>query len=190
MIMMFATLTLLIISFNSNFSVCEYMADHDVGQGMTLFDPLRRMLQCSYEPRHDKTNKMSVRPAKIQISLGIRTVWSESSLSAWRNLGSLATHWAHNEDSDQTARMPGWSESSLGAHSFCLFCHVAAHNYFLGAVNLWLQVAVYLVFQCNLWRPLWLFSKRAWNSYIMVTNRTVNHFIFAFSLLRDFVISD
>ena len=66
MIMMFATLTLLIISFNSNFSVCESMADHDVGQGMTfLFDPLRRMLQCSYEPRHVKTNKMCVRPAKI-----------------------------------------------------------------------------------------------------------------------------
>ena len=33
-------------------------------------------------------------------------VWSESSLSAWRNLGSLATHWAHSEDSDQTGRMP------------------------------------------------------------------------------------
>ena len=44
------------------------------------------------EPRHDKTNKVSVRPAKTQISLGIRPVWSESSLSAWRNLGSLATH--------------------------------------------------------------------------------------------------
>ena len=27
-------------------------------------------------PRHDKTNKMSVRPAKTQISLGIRPVWS------------------------------------------------------------------------------------------------------------------
>ena len=26
------------------------------------------------EPRHDKTNKMSVRPAKTQISLGIRPV--------------------------------------------------------------------------------------------------------------------
>ena len=25
-----------------------------------------------YEPRHDKTSKMSVRPAKTQISLGIR----------------------------------------------------------------------------------------------------------------------
>ena len=25
-------------------------------------------------------------------------VWSESSLSAWRKLGSLATHWVHSED--------------------------------------------------------------------------------------------
>ena len=58
------------------------------------------------EPRHDKTNKVSVRPAKTQISLGIRPVWSESSLSAWRRIRSLATHWKHNEDSDQTWRMP------------------------------------------------------------------------------------
>ena len=41
---------------------------------------------------------VSVRPAKTQISLGIRPVWSESSLSAWRKLGLLATHWAHSED--------------------------------------------------------------------------------------------
>ena len=33
-------------------------------------------------------------------------VWSESSLSAWRKLGSLATHWAHSEDADQTRQMP------------------------------------------------------------------------------------
>ena len=58
------------------------------------------------EPPHDKTNKMSMHPAKIQISLGIHPDWSESSLSAWRKLGSLATHWAHSEDSDQTGRMP------------------------------------------------------------------------------------
>ena len=43
-----------------------------------------------------------VRPAKTPISLGIRSVWSESSLSPWRNIKSLATHWAHSEDSDQT----------------------------------------------------------------------------------------
>ena len=41
-----------------------------------------------------------------QISLGIFPVWSESSLSTWRKLWSLATHWAHNKDSDQTGRMP------------------------------------------------------------------------------------
>ena len=39
-----------------------------------------------------------VRPAKTQISLGICPVWSESSLSAWRNIKSLATQWAHSKD--------------------------------------------------------------------------------------------
>ena len=58
------------------------------------------------EPRYDKTNKVSVRPANAQISLGIRSVWSESSLSAWGSLGPLATHWVHSEDSDQTGRLP------------------------------------------------------------------------------------
>ena len=40
-----------------------------------------------------KPTKWHVCPAKAQSSLGIRPVWSESSLSAWRKLGSLATHW-------------------------------------------------------------------------------------------------
>ena len=53
-----------------------------------------------------KPTKWHVRPAKTQISLGIRPVWSESSLSAWRKLGSLATHWAHSEDSNQSGLMP------------------------------------------------------------------------------------
>ena len=40
-----------------------------------------------------------------------RSAWkstqsNQSSLSAWRNVGSLATHWAHSEDSDQTGRRP------------------------------------------------------------------------------------
>ena len=39
-----------------------------------------------------QTNNVAVRPAKTQISLGIRPVWSESSLSAWRKLCSLSTH--------------------------------------------------------------------------------------------------
>ena len=63
-------------------------------------------VKSQFEPPYDKTNNVVERPAKTQISLGIRPVWSESSLSAWKKLGSLATHWAHSEDSDQTGRMP------------------------------------------------------------------------------------
>ena len=37
---------------------------------------------------------------------GICPVWSQSSLFAWRKLRSLATHWAHSKDSDQTGQMP------------------------------------------------------------------------------------
>ena len=53
------------------------------------------------EPPHLKTNKMTVRPAKTQISLGIRPVWSKSSLA-------------------DSIRCPGWSESSLAAHAILL----------------------------------------------------------------------
>ena len=53
-----------------------------------------------------KPTKWHVCPVKPQISLGIHPVWSESSLSAWRKLGSLATHCAHSKNSDQTGRMP------------------------------------------------------------------------------------
>ena len=57
------------------------------------------------EPPHDKTNKMTVRPAKTQISLGIRPVWSESSLCAqWVAKDPSFLH-ADSEDSDQTGRM-------------------------------------------------------------------------------------
>ena len=53
-----------------------------------------------------KPTKWHVHPAKTQISLGICPGWSESSLCAWRKLGSLATHWAHSKDSDQTGQVP------------------------------------------------------------------------------------
>ena len=91
------------------FTVEQYLMSQP---GQIGIHPLPRFYQphlfmiIIFEPRHDKTNKMAVRPAKTQISLGIRPVWSESSLSAWRNLGSLATHWAHSGDSGQTGRMP------------------------------------------------------------------------------------
>ena len=57
------------------------------------------------EPRHDKTNKMNVRPAKIQISLGIRPVWSESSLCTQSVVKDPSFLHADSEDADQTGQM-------------------------------------------------------------------------------------
>ena len=54
--------------------------------------------------KQKKQTKWHVRPAKTQISVGIRPVWSEFSLFPWRKLGSLPTHWARIEVYDQT----GW----------------------------------------------------------------------------------
>ena len=57
------------------------------------------------ETQHDKTNEMSVRPAKTQISLGIRPVWSESSQCAQGVAEDPRFLHAESEDSDQTGRM-------------------------------------------------------------------------------------
>ena len=72
-----------------------------------------------------------VRSEKSQISLGIRQVWSESSLTAWRKPGSLATHWTHNKDTDQTGWIAQADLSLRWAHMpFCCFCREAAHILF------------------------------------------------------------
>ena len=76
-----------------------------------------------FEPRHDKTNKVSVRPAKTRISLGIRPVWSESSLSAWRKLGVL-----NYPLSAQRRRWSDWADSQAD-----LSLHWA-HSHFVGFV--------------------------------------------------------
>ena len=64
----------------------------------------------------------------------LRSAWAsaqsdQSSLSAWRNLGPLATHWAHSENSDQT----GWSEGQADP-SLCW-----VHTHFVGFVMRWPQ---------------------------------------------------
>ena len=69
-----------------------------------------------------KPIKWHICPAKTQISLGIRPDWSESSLSAWRKVGSLATHWAHSED---------WSDWADAQADLSLRW---AHTHFVGFV--------------------------------------------------------
>ena len=78
-----------------------------------------------------KPTKWPVRPAKTQISLGIRPVWSEALLTAWRNLGSLATNRAHSEDADQTGRMPSliWVFAGWAHMPFSWFYRAAAQFY-------------------------------------------------------------
>ena len=63
-------------------------------------------IESVHKPSHDETNKMNVHPAKPQISLGIRPVWSESSLcDQWVAKDARFLH-ADREYSDQTGRMP------------------------------------------------------------------------------------
>ena len=92
--------------------------------------------------RITKPTKWYVRPAKTQISLGIRPIWSEFSLSAWRTIGSLATHWAHSEDSDQIERM-----------SRLTWVFGGRTCYFVGFVLRWLECKLrvgYLAYQVTL----------------------------------------
>ena len=73
-----------------------------------------------------KPTKWHVHPAKTPISLGICPVWSESSLSAWRKLGSLAIHWAHSEDWSDWADAQADLSHRWVHMPFCWFCHKAA----------------------------------------------------------------
>ena len=104
-------------------------------------------------PLHtDRNFCVSDRCKEISRSMTKQTtwVWSESLLSAWRKLGWLCwgltshstifqscrdgaiTSWVLSYPLSAQWRLirlgecPGWPESSLGARSFCWFCHVMA----------------------------------------------------------------
>ena len=79
-----------------------------------------------YEPHHDKTNKMSVHPAKTQISLGIRPVWSESSL--WAQWVAMDPSFLHADTED-------WSDWADALADLSLRW---AHTHFVGFVVSWL----------------------------------------------------
>ena len=79
----------------------------------------------SFEPRHEKKNNiMSVRPAKTQISLGIRPIWSESSLCIQWVAKDPSFLSVDSKDSDQTRRMHGliWVFAERTVHFVGLSC--------------------------------------------------------------------
>ena len=67
-----------------------------------------------------KPTKWHVRPAKTRISLGIRPVWSESSLCDQCVAKGPSFLHVDSEDSDQTGRMPRLIWVFVGAHTILL----------------------------------------------------------------------
>ena len=78
----------------------------------------------TYKPRHDKTQQNKYAPSEDSDQPGhppslIRVFavrMKKPSVLSY----PLSAQW-------RLGGCPGWSESSLGAHAFCWFCHEAAH---------------------------------------------------------------
>ena len=101
----------------------------------------------------------------------------QSSLSAWRKLGSLATHWAHSEYSDQT----GWMSRLIWVF--------AGRTHFVGFVVSWL---IYLLRyparpNCNARQILFNSSKgnktKQKKNYIYCTTFITKLYIWAYKMI-------
>ena len=84
----------------------------------------------------NRLSRRTAKPTKWPDKWRLRSTWTstlsdQSSLSARRNLGSVATHWVHSEDLSDGVHSEDWSDSADAqadlrlrrAHvSFCLLC--------------------------------------------------------------------
>ena len=100
---------------------------------MVMFSTLFQLLLHYHLERHASWHKMShdmTKPTKwVCAQRRLRSAWAfaqsdQSSLSAWRTFWSLA------KTLIRLGGCPGWSDSSLGAQSFCWFWHEAAQMLF------------------------------------------------------------
>ena len=99
----------------------------DISSWMLLKSPWENRLK---DKLSHNMNKMSVRPAKTQISLGIHPVWSESSLcTQWVAKDPMFLH-ADSEDSDQTGQTPRliWVFAGRTLTLLVLSCRSSFHN--------------------------------------------------------------
>ena len=107
----------------------------------------------------------------------LRSAWAsaqsdQSSLSTWRWLGSLATHWAHSEDSDQTGRMPRLIWVFAGSTVTLLVLSCRGSN----------GVLIFVV--CRLSVSLWLFVRFIEDSLVAICwERAVLLAVFTLSVL-------
>ena len=118
-----------------------------------------------------KPTQWHVRPAKTQISLGIRPVWSESSLSAWRKLGSLNAQrrlWSDWADAQADLSLR-WAHMP-----FCWFCHDAAHI-------VWMTTSVQCIFTLSLWARV---LRRRWFGLASQTRLAVSRWFSGLFIVR------
>ena len=115
-----------------------------------------------YDNNHliTKPTKWHVRLAKTQISLGICPVWSESSLSAWRKLGSLAPIECTAKTLIRLGGCPGWTESLLGAQSRCRFFRAVAHMFNLNPSKYFKDF-----FSSNIYNYIFIMQHIYWTSF-------------------------
>ena len=90
------------------------------------------------EPHIDKTNEVACVPSEDSDLIRVFTVRMK--------LGSLATQWAHSEDSG----CPVWAESSRAYLPFCWFCHdvtqiTSNSSNVCGGINQWNRWGGYLM---------------------------------------------
>ena len=120
---------------------------------------LGTQLQGIHEPPHDKTNKMACAQRRHRSACASAQT-DQSSLSAWRNIGSsyplsaLRRFWSDWADAQADLSLR-WAQ-----RPFCWFCHEVAHVY-LAAEFQWILIfASGLRNKPHFWRPcslaLWL----------------------------------
>ena len=96
---------------------------------------------------------------RLRPAWAIRPVWLESSLSAWRKLWPLATHWAQAKTLIRLGGCPGWSESSLGAHAISfVLSWGGSYFYIIWTICIWLRMdsTIDLRIEAHFWNHSWV----------------------------------
>ena len=127
-----------------------------------------------------KPTKWSVRPAKTQISLGIRPVWSESSLCAqWVDQDLSFLH-ANREDSDQTGQPPRLIRAFAGrtCHLLVLSWGGSFWKTMVKAYQIWKILTPQNCCTCNfprIWKRWFMIHYRKFPKYSDTQNIWCNH---------------
>ena len=109
--------------------------------------------------------------AQRRLRSALASAQSESSLSAWRKLGSLANHWAHSKDSDQPGHpSEDWSEWADTQANLSLRW---AHSHFVGFVTCSLFIYLILHGKIYYWK-----MKASWNKNVIHAYKILKSFIF------------